>query len=170
MHIRWNKNWTNKGDYIYAILAENREVEGKIRPKTIKYLGGLRENHPSPYRRIRFWEKVEKNLSELELPPETMEKIIISLEKRVPKPSDDDLEKEREEVSKKVTKKNQDVFCSEDRMINWCNSNRNIIEALMSSKELFKQTIELICQVGKEDLKESNDRQVENISIFQLDC
>lgn len=39
----------------------------------------------------------------------------------------------------------------------------------MSSKELFKQTIELICQVGKKDLKESNDRQVENISIFQLD-
>ncbi|MFZ3055708.1 MAG: hypothetical protein WA098_03035, partial [Smithella sp.] len=62
-----------------AILAENREVEGKIRPKTIKYPGGLRENHPSSYRRIRFWEKVEKNLSELELPPEMMEKIIIRL-------------------------------------------------------------------------------------------
>lgn len=54
MYIRWNKNWAKKGDYIYAILAENRALDGKIRPKTIKCLGGIRKNHPSPYRRFEI--------------------------------------------------------------------------------------------------------------------
>lgn len=104
MHIRWNRNWTKKGDYIYAILAENHKVDGKVRLKTIKYLGGVRENHPSPCRRMIFWETVEKKLSDVEVSPETMEKIIISMKKRVPKPSDDDLEREHEEVSKIIVK------------------------------------------------------------------
>ncbi len=37
------------------------------------------------------------------------------------------------------------------RRSNWCDSNRDIIEALMGSKELLKKTRELIYQEGKED-------------------
>lgn len=93
MHIRWNRNWNKKGDFIYAILSESRKIDGKFRYTTIKYLGGISENHPCPYRRMRFWKTVEKKMSEVELSPEMLEKVIISLEKRIPKPSDDDLEK-----------------------------------------------------------------------------
>ena len=39
---------------------------------------------------------------------------------------------------------------SDDRRSNWCDSNRDIIEALMDSKELLKKTRELIYQEGKD--------------------
>jgi len=40
---------------------------------------------------------------------------------------------------------------SDFRRSNWCESNRDIIDALMDSKELLKKTRELIYQNGKED-------------------
>lgn len=40
---------------------------------------------------------------------------------------------------------------SDSRKSNWCESNRDIIEALMDSKELLKKTRELIYQEAKED-------------------
>ena len=39
---------------------------------------------------------------------------------------------------------------SDYRLSNWCDSNRDIIEALMNSKELLKKTRELIYQEGKD--------------------
>jgi hypothetical protein len=39
---------------------------------------------------------------------------------------------------------------SDYRITNWCDSNRDIIEALMDSKELLKKTRELIYQEGNE--------------------
>ena len=39
---------------------------------------------------------------------------------------------------------------SDYRISNWCDSNRDIIEALMDSKELLKKTRELIYQEGNE--------------------
>jgi len=39
---------------------------------------------------------------------------------------------------------------SDYRRNNWCDSNRDIIDALMNSKELLKKTRELIYQAGKE--------------------
>jgi hypothetical protein len=39
---------------------------------------------------------------------------------------------------------------SDYRRSNWCESNRDIIDALMDSKELLKKTRELIYQEGKE--------------------
>lgn len=40
------------------------------------------------------------------------------------------------------------------RRNNWCDSNRDIIDALMKSKDLLKKTRELIYRAGKEgDLK-----------------
>jgi hypothetical protein len=42
-------------------------------------------------------------------------------------------------------------FLNQDyRKRNWCESNRDIIEALMESKELLKKTRELIYQAGKD--------------------
>lgn len=46
---------------------------------------------------------------------------------------------------------NGPVFPNNDyRISNWCDSNRDIIEALMDSKELLKKTRELIYQEGNE--------------------
>ena len=64
MYVRWNRKkrtkkieWVmNEGDYIYAVLVETRRIDGKPRQKTIKYLGGIGENNPNVYGRMRFWE------------------------------------------------------------------------------------------------------------------
>lgn len=85
--------WRGKeGDYIYAVLVETHRVDGKPRQKVIKYLGGIGEDALSHvYLRKFFWDTVEKNLSGLELTTEEKNKIVTSLEKTVPKPTDADI-------------------------------------------------------------------------------
>jgi hypothetical protein len=99
MYVRWNRRkrikkieWVMKeGDYMYAVLVETHRIDGKPRQKTIKYLGGVGENNPSAFRRMRFWEKAEKELASLNLDPAARDKIIAILGKKVPKPSEDDV-------------------------------------------------------------------------------
>jgi hypothetical protein len=99
MYIRGNRKrrlkegWREKeGDYIYAALVETHRINGKPRQKVIKYLGGIGEDALlHVYLRKCFWDTVEKNLSALELTTEKKNKIVASLEKTVPKPTDADI-------------------------------------------------------------------------------
>ncbi len=112
MYIRWKRKkrtkeiaWMIKeGDYIYAVLVEARRIDGKPRQKTVKYLGGIREKNQDIYGQMTFWDKAEKELASLNLDPAARNKIIVSLEKVVPKPSQDDLikwQEARNEVRKR---------------------------------------------------------------------
>ena len=105
MYVRWNKRkrfksgWRKKeGHYLSAVLVESHRVNGTPRQKIIKFLGSIGEE--SLHRVFRcqdFWAAAEKNLASLGLSAEDQQKIIASIEKVVPKPSEDDLNREREE-------------------------------------------------------------------------
>jgi len=110
MFIRWNRRkrtktgWRRKeGDYLTAVLVESVRVNGSPRQKIIKCLGSIGEDALGKvYRRDNFWETVERNLSTLELTEEMKDKIIVSLKKTVPKPSDKEVKKDREESVRRL--------------------------------------------------------------------
>ena len=105
MYVRWNRRkrikegWRKKkGDYLSAVLVESCRIDGKPRQKTIKHLGSIGEDRlDRVYARKCFWDKAEKNMDLLDLHPDNRLKVIIGLEKIVPKPSDVDIAKDREE-------------------------------------------------------------------------
>ena len=105
MYVRWNKRkrfkigWRKKeGHYLSAVLVESRRIDGTPRQKIIKCLGSIgEENLHRVFWRQGFWVTTEKNLAALGLSDENQQKIIASIEKVVPKPSADDLDREREE-------------------------------------------------------------------------
>jgi RNA binding exosome subunit len=104
MYVRWNKRkrfkigWRKKeGHYLSAVLVESHRVDGTPRQKIIKCLGSIgEENLHRVFRRQSFWATTEKSLAELGLSTEDQQKIIASIEKVVPKPSEDDVDRERE--------------------------------------------------------------------------
>ena len=104
MYVRWNrhKRATGKENYIYAVLVESHRVAGKPRQRTIKYLGGIRENTPYASHRESFWKEAEKKLYEAGLVPEAREKVILKMKTVVPRPSEEDVEKEREEINRRT--------------------------------------------------------------------
>ena len=105
MYVRWNRRkrikegWRKKkGDYLSAVLVESCRIDGKPRQKTIKHLGSIGEDRlDRVYDRKCFWDKAERNMDSLNLHPDNRLKVNISLEKIVPKPSDVDIAKDREE-------------------------------------------------------------------------
>jgi RNA binding exosome subunit len=105
MYVRWNKRkrfkigWRKKeGHYLSAILVESHRVDGAPRQKIIKFLGSIgEENLHRVFWCQDFWVTAEKNLAALGLSAEDQQKIIAIIEKVVPKPSEDDLNREREE-------------------------------------------------------------------------
>lgn len=105
MYVRWNKRkrfkigWRKKeGHYLSAVLVESHRVNGTPRQKIIKFLGSIGEENLHRVSRCQdFWTTAEKNLASLGLSAEDQQKIIASIEKVVPKPSEDDLNREREE-------------------------------------------------------------------------
>lgn len=100
MYVRWNRRkrtkkiaWVMKeGDYLYAVLVESIRIDGKPRQRTIAYLGGVGENNPGVYGRMRFWEQCERKLASLNLDAAVLEKIVTSLKTRVQKPSQDEFD------------------------------------------------------------------------------
>ncbi len=93
IYLCWHRSkqaktaWRQReGDYISAILVESVKIDGKLKKKTIKHLGSVGEKlliHA--YYRKWFWEKVEKNMGALILPPDVRGNIINSLENKVAK-------------------------------------------------------------------------------------
>jgi hypothetical protein len=102
MYVRWNRRkrfkpgWREKeGDYLSAVLVKSSRIEGVPRQKVIKWLGSISEDslqHISIRR--EFWVTVEKNLALVELSAEESHKVIASIGKVVPKPSEKELEKD----------------------------------------------------------------------------
>jgi ribosomal protein L32E len=105
MYVRWNRRkrikegWRKKkGDYLSAVLVESCRIDGKPRQKTIKHLGSIGEDRlDRVYDRKCFWDKAERNMDSLNLQPDNRHKVIVGLEKIVPKPSDADIAKDLEE-------------------------------------------------------------------------
>lgn len=105
MYIRWNRRKRKKtgwraraGDYMTAVLVKSVRVDGNPRQKVIKTLGSIGENDLNKvFRRRSFWETSERNLSKLTLSDEMLDKIISSLKKVVPKPTDEEVKKDMEE-------------------------------------------------------------------------
>lgn len=104
MYVRWNryKRATGNEDYIYAVLVESHRVDGRPRQRTIKYLGGISENTPYASHRENFWKEAEKKINEIGLVPEAREKLTLKMKTVIPRPSEEDVEKEREERSRRT--------------------------------------------------------------------
>ncbi len=105
MYIRWNRrkrkttSWQKKtGCYLTAIAVESHREDGSPRQKVIKCLGSIGEERlEKVYARKRFWETVEKKLHSISASDGDKERIISSIEKVVPKPSTDEIEKDHQE-------------------------------------------------------------------------
>lgn len=107
MYVRWKRRRMT-GPYlpdgsqyaISAVLVESRRVNGKPRQKVIKHLGCIRESgiiHVG--HRIGFWQTAAAAFKALNLPPEQQHAIEQALQKRVPFPSQQDRQREREEMA-----------------------------------------------------------------------
>jgi hypothetical protein len=86
------------GDYaLSAQLVESRRIDGKPRQHVIKYLGTIdshRIQDVGP--RMFFWRHVGTALKALALPPEQQRPIELALHERVPFPTKEEIEAERE--------------------------------------------------------------------------
>ena len=126
MYVRWKKRATTKmvhtgkyqwkvshkgNRYIAAIrksqptgehiitaqLVESRRIDGKPRQKVIKHLGSVNEARIQHVgHRIGFWRAAGAALKALALPAEQHRAIELALHERVPFPSQEDVQKERE--------------------------------------------------------------------------
>ena len=101
MYIRWNRTKRSKdylqkfGDLLSAVLVESIRIDRKPRQKVIKYLGGVDEKPLYITPIFSFWRTVDSKLDELNLAPAVRKKIVNSIEKRIPRPSNEDYEKEQ---------------------------------------------------------------------------
>src|SRR6266581_4939668 len=94
-HIQDYKTKQNAklGALLIATLVESTRIHGQPRQKQIAYLGSIRERHiDKPLAVERFYQKVQERLGLLDLDTEQREKVIISLQVRVPLPSQELLE------------------------------------------------------------------------------
>jgi hypothetical protein len=105
MYIRWNRRkrtktgWRKKpGCYLTAVAVENHRVNGSPRQRVIKSIGSIGEERLGKiYDRKKFWETVERNLHSISISDGDKEKIISSIAKVVPKPSEDEIERDLQE-------------------------------------------------------------------------
>jgi hypothetical protein len=95
----WEKRPT--GDYaLSAQLVESHRVEGKPRQKVIKYLGTINQSDIAHIgHRIGFWRTVSAAFKALGLPPEQQHTIELALHARVPFPTQEDVQKARDEMA-----------------------------------------------------------------------
>ena len=86
------------GDYaLSAQLVECRRISGKPRQHVIKYLGTI-NSHRIEYvgHRIGFWRTAAAALKALDLPPDEQRAIELALHERVPFPTKEAVQAERE--------------------------------------------------------------------------
>lgn len=101
MFVRWKttqtreEKWFNRGDGLYyrAYLIESVRINGKPRQKQ-HYLAAIREGHlDKTYDRAIFWQNTWENLDPLHLSEEQQNAITSALEKRVPVPEWEEVDK-----------------------------------------------------------------------------
>ncbi len=86
------------GDYaLSAQLVESHRIDGKPRQKVIKYLGSINEARIQYVgHRIGFWRTASAAFKALALPPEQQHIIELALHARVPFPTKESIEEERQ--------------------------------------------------------------------------
>lgn len=86
------------GEYaLSAQLVESRRVDGKPRQKVIKYLGTINESRIHYVgHRIGFWRTAQAAFKALALPPDQQHTIELALHARVPFPSQEETQRDRD--------------------------------------------------------------------------
>ena len=99
MFIRWKKRTNQQRDCetLYAVLVESQRQGGQVKQRFIRHLGGCCED-PTVWQKADFWARVELSLEPLSLGKEDAVKILEQLERRVPRPADDLVKKQREHI------------------------------------------------------------------------
>lgn len=93
MFIRWGKHFLKKDSSLYVALLKSVRVNGQPRQVYIAYLGSIRESRiPSVPRRLSFWDNIELKMDALSLKPEEKESIKRELNKKVPRPTPQEIE------------------------------------------------------------------------------
>jgi hypothetical protein len=93
MFVRWKRrklaqkeSACSQAYSLYAVLVRNQRVEGKTMQQVVKYLAYISESDiEDPAERLRFWERVDKGLIDLHLPPDQVEAIDQKLNRVVPR-------------------------------------------------------------------------------------
>jgi hypothetical protein len=95
----WEKRPT--GDYaLSAQLVESHRVDGKPRQKVIKYLGTINQSRIDQVNhRIGFWRTASTAFKALSLPSDQQHTIEQALHARVPFPTQEDVQKARDEMA-----------------------------------------------------------------------
>src|SRR5689334_12801076 len=93
MFVRWKKrclshrSWEPQHCALYAVLVENRRVDGHVRQKVIRHLASIREKHlDAVAHRESFWQSVDWNLDDLNIEPGVREELESNLAGKVPRP------------------------------------------------------------------------------------
>ena len=103
MYIRWKKKYRKKRWHdntsrytLSAVLVESMREYGKVKQKFILHLASIRgERIEISIHRSIFWRKVSQKLKNLDLSKEDISPIIVSLQKVVPIPNEEDSSIER---------------------------------------------------------------------------
>lgn len=96
MYVRWKKYKRSKRHHLTseviltAVLVESHRIGGKPRQRFIAHLGSIAERGiPHYWHRHDFWQSVEKAIEHLSLDATTSTQIQESIERVVPRPSDE---------------------------------------------------------------------------------
>lgn len=86
---RAGKDGCQTDEALYAVLVRSVRVRGKPRQKVVKYLGSIRRSEiGNPEERMNFWLTIERELKDIKVEEGPYKKIINTLSKVVPLPTE----------------------------------------------------------------------------------
>jgi hypothetical protein len=86
-----------------AVLVCSERVNGKPRQRIVCYLGHIKEKSlDSKARQLYFWEGIDRHLDALSLSPAERQRIEEQLREVVPRPSPEEVEKDKQETLDKL--------------------------------------------------------------------
>lgn len=114
MFVRWKKRTNKQRDCetIYAVLVESQRQDGRVRQRFIKHLGGCCVNS-TEWQRADFWARVGLSVEPLSLSKADTVKILEQIERRISRPAEDLIKKQREHIEywRLTDEERHAVFC-----------------------------------------------------------